>query len=51
VTEPEIDRLIGEIEALRESDPTLHRRLTARLQAAFPQPAGPRSRGQRVNAG
>ena len=50
VTEPEIDRLIGEIEALRESDPTLHRRLTARLQAAFPPPARSRSRGQRVNA-
>ena len=51
VSEPEIDRLIGEIEALRESDPTLYRRLTARLQTAFPQQAGPRSRGQRVSAG
>ena len=51
VSEPEIDRLIGEIEALRESDPTLHRRLTARLQEAFPPAARPRSRGQRVSAG
>jgi hypothetical protein len=51
VSEPEIDRLIGEIEALRESDPTLHRRLTARLQAAFPLSARPRPRGQRVSAG
>ena len=51
VTEPEIDRLIGEIEALRESDPTLHRRLTARLQAAFPAEVRSRPRGQRVSAG
>ena len=51
VSEPEIDRLIGEIEALRESDPTLHRRLTTRLREAFPPAARPRSRGQRVSAG
>ena len=51
VSEPEIDRLIGEIEALRDSDPTLHRRLTARLQAAFPIEARTRPRGQRVGAG
>ena len=51
VSEPEIDRLIGEIEALRESDPTLYRRLTVRLQSAFPMEARSRPRGQRVRAG
>jgi len=54
VTEPEIARMITDIESLRGSDPPLYRRLTGRLQAAFPPEPGrttPRTRRQRVSAG
>jgi hypothetical protein len=53
-TEPEIDRLIADIKELRSSDEPLYRRLTVRLQAAFPperKPREPRARGSRVSAG
>ena len=54
VTEPEIERIIGDIESLRSSDPQLYRRLTGRLRAAFPaatERARPGPKGQRVSAG
>jgi len=51
VSEPEIDRIIGDIRALRGSDPPLYRSLTARLQTAFPPEPRARARRSRVSAG